>query len=75
VFKKTKIETINSIRKQLGFPPIEPVERNQMVTVTNTETGRDTRGKLVEYTPDRIILEVKRYVVFDAKRAKFKDGY
>lgn len=46
-------------------------KQNSLVTVVDNETGKETTGYLIEYTPDNVII--KALVQFDAKRVHFKD--
>lgn len=47
------------------------VKKGSTVTVVDNETGKETTGRILEYTPDSIVIE--KLIKFDAKKVHFKE--
>ena len=47
------------------------VKKNSLVTIVDNETGKETTGRILEYTPERIIIA--KIIKFDAKKVHFKE--
>ena len=47
------------------------MKKGSWVTVVDNESREETKGFLIEYTQDRVVLET--YVKFDANKVHFKE--
>ena len=50
------------------------INRDSQVTLIDNDTGKETRGIIKEYTPNRIVLQsLPSFKVFDAQKVHFKE--